>query len=252
MTYEEALSKAVKLLRLSQSSNPNEAALAASRAQEIIDRYKIESVALNYAQANGERKPDEPIKDFKDDPLDAGSRKIAKWSWRLFLVIAKPNGCKGYRANAGTGELAIVGRPSDVAAVRYLYGWLKQEVNRLAARDCVGNGRSYSDNFRNGVVDTIGKRIAEQHAETRQAIRHEIVAGELPEEQKRMALVRVEQAIASIEERAEEVTDWMKSNLHLASGRISGSRQYNPSARAAGQAAGREIRFTKPKASIGC
>jgi hypothetical protein len=251
MTYDEALSKAVKLLRLSQSSNPNEAALAAGKAQEIIDRYQIESASLNYAQSNGEAKPDEPIKDFVADPLDKGARQVSSWSWRLFLVIAKPNGCKGYRARHGYGELAVVGRPSDVATVRYLYGYLKSEVNRLAARDCAGNGRSWSDNFRNGVVDTIGQRIAAQHAETRQAIRREIEAGALPEDQKRLALVRVEKSIASLEQREETVAAWMKANLSLGHGRSYSVRQCHPSAREAGRQAGREVRFTKAKACIG-
>jgi len=135
MTYEEALQKAVKLLRLSQSSNPNEAALAAGKAQEIIDRYNIESVALDMASGD-KPQPDEPIKDFGFDPLDAGTKKISTWSWRLFTVISRGNGCKGYLTRNKGGGIAIVGRPSDVQTVRYFYAWLKQEVERLAQRDC--------------------------------------------------------------------------------------------------------------------
>lgn len=47
MNYNEALDKVRKLLRLSESSNPHEAALAASRAQEIMERFKIERLSMD-------------------------------------------------------------------------------------------------------------------------------------------------------------------------------------------------------------
>lgn len=46
MTKEELIDKIKKLLALADSSNPNEAAVALSRAQKLMERYNIESVDL--------------------------------------------------------------------------------------------------------------------------------------------------------------------------------------------------------------
>jgi len=248
MTYNEALQKAAKLLRLSKSDNPNEAALAASRAQEIIDRYRIETEMLAYA-VNGQEQPkdDEPIKDFSDDPLERLRRK-STWKARLAQHIANHNCCKMYNGWYGP---TVIGRPSDVATVRYLYAWLVQEVDRLAERDCKGNGISWANNFRLGVVDTIGNRLHEQKKETEKAIRHEtaLLAAQQGLDQS-VALIKVNNAIARTEQRRQQVDAWTKANVKLVSGRSSYS-SYNPSARHAGQAAGREVRFTQAKGHIG-
>jgi len=248
MTNQEAIEKVVKLLRLSESKcNEAEAALAAARAQEIIDRYQIESLALEYAQnTSGEAKPDEPVKDFASDPLDGEVRTLATWAWRLFLVIGNLNGVKGYRAHGG--GLALVGRPSDVATVRYLYGWLKREVNRLAERDTVGNGRTYANNFRLGVVDTIKERMNEQKEATRAAMRAQ--AGTITEGVQTCALVHVNSALAKLDARLDQTQNWMDKNLKLC--KASRSRTtFDPHARAAGRAAGREINFTRASGSLG-
>lgn len=51
MTFEEAVEKVRKLLALSKSYNPNEAALAAARAQEITTRYSIEAAIFEASSA---------------------------------------------------------------------------------------------------------------------------------------------------------------------------------------------------------
>lgn len=244
MTYQEAIEKAAKLLRLATSSNPHESALAASRAQEIIDRYKLTGVSADLSGAQ----PDEPIKDFRDDPLDGG-KKLDRWRWSLFSSIANSNQCSGYVANSG--GIAVVGRPSDVQTVRYFYSWLTREVDRLASRDCTGNGRSYWNNYRLGVVDTVRTKLTEQFAATVASVKHEaeqqdLVTGDAGH----MALVCVNNAIARIEKRTAEVESWVEQNLKLRN--QSGSRySYNPLARAMGQKAGQEIRMKPSAGSLG-
>lgn len=243
MNYQEALQKAAKLLRLKESSNPAEAALAASKAQEIIDRYQIESAAL--ALANGEQIK-EDIKDFGFDPLERLKRK-ASWKSRLASIVARHNGCKMYNNYNGP---AVVGRPSDVATVRYIYAWLRQEVDRLAERDCKGNGTSWANNYRMGIVDTISERLHQQAQATKAAVRKE--AEQLAESTGlniSLALMRIDSAIAKMEARKTEADSWAKEHMDLVRGRASYSR-YEPSAREAGREAGREVRFTKAKASI--
>ena len=244
MTYQEAIEKAAKLLRLATSSNPHEAALAASRAQEIIDRYKLTDVSADLSGSQ----PDEPIRDFGVDPLDGG-KKLDRWRWHLFLGIADGNQCKGYLS--ARGGIAIVGRPSDANTVRYFYSWLTREVDRLAARDCVGYGRTFWNNYRLGVVETVREKLKSQFAETLAKVKQEATeADALQLGAGSTALVRVNQAVARIERRTEEVNSWVKKNLNLRSS--SGSRSsYDPSARAAGRKAGHEIRMRPSAGGIG-
>jgi hypothetical protein len=48
----EVFARVAKLFRLSESSNAHEAALAASRAQELIDRHKLDVNGINLNDSN--------------------------------------------------------------------------------------------------------------------------------------------------------------------------------------------------------
>jgi hypothetical protein len=240
MNHEEAMAKAVKLLRLATSTNPNEAALAASRAQEIIDRYKLGALSLDYDGSAAQ----EPIKDFGFDPLDPESKQHATWRSRLASCIAKNNQCKIY-LHGGRGTLGIIGRPSDVSAVRYLFSWMLREVETLTKRDCTGCGRTYANNYRIGVVETVAKRLHEQHLETQAAVKAEAAA----DTANPMALVRVQNAITKLDKQLAELDVWSKKNMRLRSSSSSRST-FDPSARDAGRAAGHEVRIRPTKSTI--
>lgn len=236
MTYQEAIYKATKLLRLAQSSNQHEAALAAARAQEIMDRFKIESLSISEQSA-----PEEPIKDFRNDPLETELKSKVAWKIQLASAVARHNQCRIYIMG---GPIAIVGRPSDVTTVRYLYGWLVREVNRIAGRDTAGYGRIYSNNFRLGMIDTIRERLAEQRQQTDSALRAEAA------QNNGLALVIVNKALTKRSEQLAQVDRWMQSNLRLNKGRSSHIATH-ATAREAGRLAGTEIRFTHAKGSLG-
>ena len=55
--------KVRKLLRLAESPNANEAALAAAKAQELIDAHNLSAALLAYDE--GSAQPNEPIEDFE-------------------------------------------------------------------------------------------------------------------------------------------------------------------------------------------
>lgn len=224
MNHTEALEKVKKLLRLAQSANQHEAALAASRAQEIIDRYKIEKFALEYEE--NAKAPDEPIKDFGIDPIDNAS---ATWKYRLAHVIARENQCKVYTSGRA---LNLIGRPSDVATVRYLYAWLSREVDRLAGMHCTGCGRTYYNNFRNGCVDTISERLHQQRKQTVEAVKSEAAGSH--------ALMVIESALANQQKQMAEVQQWAKTHMDLRTGKSSAGRS-DFSARLAGRQAGQSI-----------
>lgn len=242
MSYNEAINKAAKLLRLSKSSNPHEAALAGARAQEIITRFKLDAMSLEISEGE---KPDEPIKNFGDDPID---QKGGTWRWRLVLPVAKHNQCKLYLSG---GKPCLIGRPSDVQTVRYIYGWLSQEVESLTAKECLGNGRTYANNFRLGCVDTIQAKFDAMRKETEDAMKREAQEKDLAENLNTgMALIRINSAIVKLEQKAQAVEQWAEKNMRLRRGSASRSR-YDRSAREHGRIAGQNIRIQPTKAFIG-
>lgn len=232
MNRDEAMRKVASLLKLANSNNANEAALAAQRAQEIMDKFHLDSAMLDI-DGGAKVEPDEPIVNFgsKGAPLYEANKR-STWRWRLAQEIALANGCRIYLTG---GSIQIVGRPSDADTVRYLFAYLMKEVDRLADRESRGCGRTWANNFRLGVVDTIGEKMKEAAQHVREAARQEARAANNPN-----ALVRVNTAIERVAAKSIAVDKWIKENMKLRSGRGTSST-YDGAARAAGRAAGREI-----------
>jgi hypothetical protein len=231
--HAAAMRKAAALLRLAQSDNPHEAALAASRAQEIIDRYKLNLAALDSAPSE---EPAEEISNFKDDPLDDGSI----WKALLAQSIARVNQCQVYRMS---GHVHLIGRPSDVAIIRPFYAYLAGEIERLASRHCRGNSRTYWNNFRLGAVETINQRLKASLAATVETVKAEALAAGNSN-----ALAIVTNSLALIEKRREEVAAWTRANMNL---RSSSSRaSYSHSGREAGRAAGHGVNLNRSAGAL--
>lgn len=198
MSHEEALRKAMACLRLAKSSNPAEAALAAAKAQDIINRYGLDVSGADF-EAQDKAKDEEPIKDFDhNDPIDEVPRANRGWALRLLSVVASVNGCRCYQGvnfdGNGGKRLMVVGRPSDVQTVRYLYGYFKNETTRLRDSNTKGNSGAYKNHYCIGVVDAIVAKLREQKLRTRQEVQAEHAGNPL-------ALVRVNNAIAKQEQR---------------------------------------------------
>ena len=241
MTREAAIQKAVKLLRLAQSDNPAEAALAAARAQEILDRYEIDCAVLDEQGARADA--DGPIEDFggKGAWLDEpNAKQRERWRTLLAAVIARANGCMVY--NLGV-KIGVIGRPCACDAVRYLFSYLAAEVNRLCARDGRGCGANWRNNYRLGVIDTLRAKLAEGAARTAQQARSDYAHNPA-------ALVRVEQALVSRRVAYAEVSTWVERNMHMRTANWS-SRPANWQAREAGRKAGHEITINAAKGALG-
>lgn len=235
MTHAEALAKVAKLLRLAKSDNPHEAALASSRAQEIMDRFKLSGGDINLdGDAN---KPKETVRHFPD-PLDLDGS--ARWKAQLGVVIAKQNQCKLY---VNRGAFFLIGRASDVQTVRYLYAWMVNEIDRLAKRDCAGNGRTWWNNFRLGAVETVCRKLRESAQSTVDAVKKEAwQSGE-------GAIVLVNKSLAVMAAQEREVEDYGQRVLNLRK-RSASRTNYNSTARDAGRRAGNEVRIGGAKAGL--
>lgn len=235
------IDKVRKLLRLAESPNANEAAAAAAKAQSLIDEHNL-STALLALDGAENTQPDEEIEDFgaKGAPLDA-QPVLHRWRATLAGTIARANSCRIYNNH---GSLALVGRPSDAETVRYLFAYLAREVERLCEKDGRGCGRTWRNNYRLGVVDTIMRKLHAERVRFKEEQRK--LAGASMDSQ---ALVRLNQALVKVEKRGDDVQAWIKQNLKLVAGSGSSGR-YNGGAREAGRKAGESIRIARAKGAL--
>ncbi|HUH05804.1 MAG TPA: DUF2786 domain-containing protein [Kofleriaceae bacterium] len=187
-----------KLLALSQSSNQHEAAAAAARAAELMTAHHLHAAML--------------ADDETPAPIDAHeietTGQAVSWRGSLASGIAYSFGCRmfwkpGYRDGKRFVRSMVVGRPADVDGVRYMYLYLRNEVDRLAreAWDALpgfdrqsSSARSWKNAFRLGAAVTIARRLREARDQALQAAR---TAGD---DRTSRALVRVERDTDAVEQ----------------------------------------------------
>lgn len=152
MSLSTVIEKIQKLRRLATSSNVNEAAAAAAAADRLIQQHGLEEAQL---QADGQAPGEKPS--IESDPLVTWGCATPQWQLRLCCSLAAHYDCASYtnvqRTEAGTVKsFVLIGRPSDVASVRYMFAWLSLEIDRLARFDRGGSGETYRNSFRHGAV----------------------------------------------------------------------------------------------------
>jgi hypothetical protein len=238
MTREEAIQKALKLMALAGSDNVHEAAAAAARAQEILRRYEIDATILSTATAE----PEEDIEDFmkKGAPLD-GDRyaKAVNWKCTLANVISKSHQCKTFTSG---GAINIVGQPSLVETVRYVYALLVGEIEKLTDKNGKGCGRTWRNNYRYGAVAAIREKFEEANVKVAAEVRAEYVNNPL-------GLVKVENALAKISAREAAVQAFVKKAYKLHS--RSSSRTVDYAAYEQGKRDGKNINVNSARGALG-
>lgn len=158
MTTQEAIDKARKLLALAAgSTNPNEAAIAAARAQEILDRHRLSEAMLEAEDSTSKETVDFGL------PLEE-LKKSSTWKGRLARSVAEANSCMVYITSSGRSfekkvSIQIVGRPSDIAKTQYMYSYLVSETDRLTQANGKGQGKTWCNNYRLGIVDAVHERL---------------------------------------------------------------------------------------------
>jgi len=189
---EAVLERVRKLLALSTSPNVHEAALAAARAQALIERHRLEGWLAAERSEHGAADAD-PITDGRDAPLEV-SRRVRKWKGVLASTLAELNGCVAW-VSGGRGRQAIcvVGRDVDRAAVQVLWDGLVRRIEWASASAGEGRDRAWHDAFRVGAAETIGQALREARvaATSRPSDTPSLSDGE------RAALVRVAPARAA-------------------------------------------------------
>ncbi len=132
-----------KCLALSKSSNEHEAALALSKAQELLAKYN-----LDMAQVEVDGKPaDETVVDCEE--VDQ------RWQATLVWAIAQGNFCHTV-FDPRRNRIHIFGRSANVAAVRVMWQWVLPQVINLMGRQPRIGRKSYVL----GLIATIKERLA--------------------------------------------------------------------------------------------
>jgi len=199
---EKILDRVRNLLRLAQGgANEHESAAAAAAAQRLLEAHRLDQAMLNVAE---ERQAEEV--GVSPDPLDK-SKILVRWKNVLANGVARANGCRSYY-DRRKGLLQIVGAPSDVSAVRYLYLYLTREIDQLAAR-YAGKGRAWIHAWRVGCVETVIERLKSAREEGRLEAGAAAQSGGV-------SLARVNQGLAGlarIEAQEASVLRWATANL---------------------------------------
>lgn len=173
---EKIIDRIKKLLSLSESTNENEAALAAARAAELMLKHEIKAAQLC----------EEEQEDVDTIKIDE-SKQIVNWKANLMGGLANSLGCMFFLQKRRQGgkvvtRYNVAGQPSKVDTISYMYAYLVAEINRLAdicyrrhalkcrsTRMAAPPARSWKNAFRLGAAETIGARLKAQREETHKA-----------------------------------------------------------------------------------
>ncbi|GHO55499.1 DUF2786 domain-containing protein [Ktedonobacter robiniae] len=155
METEKIINKIRNLLALSTSSNPNEAALAAEKATELLMKYNLslEQVTAKKSEYTWYDRPDFPN---------------TNWKLGLYTILARTNLCQVIW-NSQKRVVYLVGRKHNIEVVEYLYAYLTRAIDRLADQGWEAHQvaypytrqtvRTFKGGFRLGAVKAIIERL---------------------------------------------------------------------------------------------
>jgi hypothetical protein len=175
VTKEAVLSKVKKLFELSNSPNENEAALAASKARELLGRYNLSIADLPMDEANSTLVPTETS-------VRVG-KAVRNWVKGLMLHVAEGFECQHIirRRHRSNTVLTFIGTPADSEVAAYTFQFLYRQVRNLVEQalprlkrenrgwSAVALRHAYLD----GSVKRIGEKLRKQTQPIRAVEHHE-------------------------------------------------------------------------------
>ena len=169
-TTEQIIDKIAKLLELSRGrgTTTHEASTAAALAQGLMDRYRLDMATIDRLHATAE-----DVVCVSDEPLDQMGRPVG-WKMSMGAELAALNSCRLVALpslrRAGAAKLLLIGVGTDTQVVRYLYTYLRREINRLAQSSVRSMRRKrawwprqestlWGTSFRLGAVSEVVRRL---------------------------------------------------------------------------------------------
>lgn len=174
MTKEEVLSKVRKLFELSNSPNVNEAALAASKARELLARHNLSIADLPTDDITSAIAPTEAS-------VSVG-KVVRNWVKGLLIHIADGFECQHIirRRHGSHTILSFIGTPADAEVAVYTFQFLYRQLHRLVERALPRlkrENRGWStaalkSAYLDGAVRRIGEKFRAQTQPIRSAEHH--------------------------------------------------------------------------------
>jgi hypothetical protein len=230
MTNETILIRIQRLLDLaSNNTNVNESAAAFAQAQKLLTRHNLDLATV--AAATGIKQASEAIIN-STEPLYTGQR-VVLWKNNLAVELCEINACKMYISttvvnNKKQISYRIVGTSSDVMVVRYFFNSIVEQIEMLSAnalRSGLGQGKTFTNNFKHGAQQTVIERLQKMHEEVRA-------------EYAQTAIVLVDNKIA-------EVEAWVKTNMNLGAPHPSHTTTSDSRGFALGKEAGKNVSLAR-------
>lgn len=159
MSEPRIIDRIRKLLRLARSDNVHEAATAAARAQELMSKYELEEAQLgDISEDNTSR-----VMAFADEDGLYGANRLALWLLRLAVNLAELNNAECFVQVKGKRRvIGLVGNPRNVSLIRYLFLFLKREIERLCSVHAQGRSSTqWRNSFKLGATDEVILRMRE-------------------------------------------------------------------------------------------
>ena len=147
---DDVIRKVRKLVALSESPNPNEAANAMNKARKLLLEHGLTMDNLG--------KPPSDIADEEWRSFDGLPDNV---TGQLVHVVATHNLCS-VLLGQGVSEHSwcLVGRPAGIANARALLDYLFAVMDRQSTFACAGRGQKYRYAWRLGWVMALGERLA--------------------------------------------------------------------------------------------
>ena len=230
-----------KMLALA-ANNPSaeEAAVAAAKAQALIDEHAIDIALLSAQEAPEGAK----LQEVEERVVYAfNSRNLTHWKVQIAHGVCRASGLYSWSGWDITKRVVKAAGPlTQLVAAEILTDWLVREVESLwKAHGAKGFGRSYANSFRMGCAAEISKRLkeaaAESHREakrrasltTEEAYEEAIAAqdtdalAELDAGAPRYGLAIVRKAFALVEEQKDENKAWAREKHDFVSAGYGGT-----------------------------
>ena len=245
-------SRIKKLLKLSESSNPGEAANAARMAQEIMMRHGISSEAIG---DDGDDRPDTKTQETGHTTFSTGKKRWSQWHVKLASAVSQANGCLILLSKHWDSEnrcyqnsFMLIGYEQNRQDTIQIYNFCAAEIDRLCEEYCKaersrGNrpGKTGGKQFRLGAIRSIRDSLDAARRNVEKQLREE-AAGNTT------ALARVEKGLKRYDTTA--AADYIGKNFEVGSAHRFSASRGNASAYQAGVAAGRTIN-TATKGRLG-
>ncbi len=185
---DTALRRVQKLLSLATSPNEHEASAAAEKAQELMQKWKIEEAEVR------------PGNSTVTVESWVYANMTVTWRRDLAFSVARGFFCRCVHVprskdSQNKAWLNFVGRPEDIAVAKAVYEWLTKELERLA-KASTKDRKAYLKNYP-GIVAAVRAQLRNWHQSFLQGavgrLADRLREGEerFEEEEKGCALVKV-------------------------------------------------------------